>query len=152
MVYLNRRGYHNDVFQQKKQSLLLNLYHERIIDMPRISQPRNIDGMTKCTLLMPTYRRVEMLPLVVNHYCNMPTLLCKIVLVWNDVDSPIPPSVSELGEKCNTDFKIIPMKENKLSNRFLPRNKGEIETECECRPAFPNSLKAKKLYRCLYPG
>ena len=71
-----------------------------------------------------------MLPLVVNHYCNMSDLLHKIVLVWNDVDA-IPPSVFELGEECGTELKVIQMKENKLSNRFLPRNKEEIETECE---------------------
>lgn len=80
---------------------------------------------------MPTYRRAEILPLVMSHYCNMSTILHKIVLIWNDVEKPVPPSVLQLGEECETKLKILRMQENKLSNRFLPKNREEIETECK---------------------
>ena len=94
-------------------------------------QKTALDNPELCTLLMPTYRRVEILPLVVNHYCNMSTILHKIVLIWNDADNPVPPSVLQLGEECGVELKVLKMQENKLSNRFLPRNREEIETECK---------------------
>ena len=97
----------------------------------QICHPKSID--TKCTLLAPTYRRVRLLPVFMNNYCNLTSSLEKIVMVWNDVESPIPPSVLKLVEKCKVEVKFIAMETNKLSNRFLPGEYlNEVETECEC--------------------
>ena len=95
-----------------------------------ICQPRELES--KCTVLMPTYRRVKMLPQVLDNYCNMSDSVQKIIVVWNDIEHPIPPLMSKLVEKCRVELTFIPMKENKLSNRFLPGNYSkEIETECK---------------------
>ena len=97
----------------------------------QICQPRDLDS--KCTLLVPTFRRVKILPLVLDNYCNMSDSLEKMVVVWNDIGSPIPPSLLKLAEKCKTELAFIPMTENKLSNRFLPgKYLKEIDTECKC--------------------
>ncbi len=96
----------------------------------QISHPVKLD--TKCTLVVPTYKRVRMLIPLINNYCSMSATLQKIVVVWNDIDSAIDSSVLNLISQCRPELKIIKMKKNKLSNRFLPGNYSkEIETECE---------------------
>ena len=95
----------------------------------KIYQPRAPDsGMVECSLLMATYKRVKMLPQVLRHYCSKKSPVNKIVLVWNDPESPIPPCVFELGKACDKELKICVTKENKMTNRFLPQN---LETECK---------------------
>lgn len=103
----------------------------------QICSPKKI--YTKCTLLAPTYKRVRMLPVFLDNYCNMTDSLESIVMVWNDIESPIPPSVLKLAEKCKIDLRFIAMKTNKLSNRFLPGDYlKEIRTECKyCSKARP---------------
>ncbi len=98
----------------------------------KIYRPRDFDsGMMECTMLMATYKRVKMLPRVMDHYCNKLSPVNRIVLVWNDPHSPIPSSVLELGERCDKELKVIPMKENNITNRFLPQNLEGIDAECE---------------------
>ena len=86
----------------------------------------------RCTLLVPTYKRVRMLILIIQNYCAMSDSLEKIVVVWNDVESEVPSSVLDLREKCGLELKILHMTKNKLSNRFLPGHYlKEIVTECK---------------------
>ena len=100
----------------------------------QIIHPVKLD--TRCTLLVPTYKRVRMLILIIQNYCAMSDSLEKIVVVWNDIKSEIPSSVLDLREKCGPELKILHMTKNKLSNRFLPGNYSkEIVTECKCLAA-----------------
>ena len=103
------------------------LYYKSQIYHPEIRESRRAE----CTVLMPTYKREKMLPQILNHYCNKLSPLTRIVLIWNDPESPIPPFVLELQEKCDKELKVIPMKENKLTNRLLPQNLEGIETKCK---------------------
>lgn len=84
----------------------------------------------KCTLIMLTYRREGSLPAVITSYCNI-TMVDKLLVIWNDVESPIPQSVLNIRNSCPANkLKFITSAENKMSNRFMPRT--EIETECWC--------------------
>ncbi|XP_011405217.2 PREDICTED: exostosin-like 2 [Amphimedon queenslandica] len=79
----------------------------------------------RLTILMPTYKRADILPSVIKHYCSMGDSVEKILVIWNDVETPIPPSLHSL--RCDIDVLFIVSKENKLTNRFMPRD--EIETK-----------------------
>lgn len=79
----------------------------------------------RLTVLMPTYKRADILPSVIKHYCSMEESIGKILVIWNDVKTLIPPSLQSL--RCNIDVLFIVSKENKLTNRFLPRD--EIDTK-----------------------
>ena len=68
------------------------------------------------------------MPKVVENYCGVAELR-KILLIWNDVESPIPPQIQELKKRCGVELQFIKSEKNKMTNRFLPRN--EIETDCE---------------------
>lgn len=82
----------------------------------------------KCTVIMLTYRRVKSLPQIITNYCNM-TTLDKFLVIWNDVDNPVPQTILDISKRCSADLQFITAKENKMSNRFWPR--PEIETECK---------------------
>ena len=97
----------------------------------QVYQPILDNTKVNCTMIMAAYKRVKMLPLVLNHYCDELSPVNRIVLIWNDPEIPIPPSVLELREKCDKELKFIPMKENNITNRFLPQNLEGTETECE---------------------
>lgn len=73
----------------------------------------------RLTLVMPTYKREDILPAVTKHYCSMGDSIERILIVWNDVRTPIPPSLLSL--KCEIEMMFLVSKENKLTNRFLPR-------------------------------
>ena len=90
----------------------------------RIFRENTEDG---CTMVMLTYKRVETLPKVLQHYCSIITLK-RIVVVWNDVNSSPPRSLLNLSG-CKVDVQFVFSKANKLTNRYLPRK--EIMTECK---------------------
>lgn len=92
----------------------------------RINSVRD-DG-ENCTMVMLTYRRTNVLPKILAHYCSSPRLQ-RILVIWNDVDTNIPPSITQLADKCEADLRFIQSQENKLTNRYIPRD--EIETDCE---------------------
>ena len=88
------------------------------------------------TMIMLTYKRVKMLSQLIKHYCKVKKL-SKILVVWNDVDSAIPRHILELNNSCQTRLEFIQEKENKLTNRFKPRQ--QIETDCKfllCNPVY----------------
>lgn len=101
-----------------------------------IFQPKINVELEGFTMIMLTYKRVKMLSQLLTHYCKVKKLK-KILVVWNDVGSAIPRHVLELNNSCQTRLEFIQEKENKLTNRFKPRQ--QIETDCEflvCSPAY----------------
>ena len=83
----------------------------------------------RCTLVMLTYKRIGTLPELLTHYCKV-QYLENILVIWNDVGTPVPQNLLDLSKSCETKLQFIREKENRLSNRFKPR--PEIETECKC--------------------
>ena len=81
-----------------------------------------------CTMVMLTYDREDILFSLLNHYCKVKSLH-KILVIWNNVNKSIPNDIIEIRDTCVTDLLFIQETENKLTNRFKPRQ--EIETECE---------------------
>ena len=81
-----------------------------------------------CTMIMQTYKRILTLPELLTHYCKL-TFLEKILILWNDVNTPIPPHLLDLSNLCKTKLQFIREKENHMTNRFKPR--PEIGTECK---------------------
>lgn len=82
----------------------------------------------QCTMVIQTYKRPEILPRVIRHYCTM-IIFHKLVVVWNDVNTSIPRAFSDLNKKCVAHVQFVVPKENLLTNRFVPRK--EIETDCK---------------------
>ena len=95
----------------------------------QIDQPRH-DQKENCTLVMQTYKREAILPRVLKHYCRIP-LLQRILVVWNDVGTPVSQTLQNLTHSCGAELMFILSSENKLTNRYLPRS--EIETDCKSR-------------------
>ena len=91
-----------------------------------------ISSMKKemCTMVMQTYKRVEILPSLIMHYCNMPTFH-KVIIIWNEVGTPMPQALRNLSENCTALLHFVLPKENLLTNRFEPRK--DIETDCELK-------------------
>ena len=81
-----------------------------------------------CTMIMQTYKRIQTLPELLTHYCKL-RFLEKILILWNDVNTPIPPHLLDLSNLCKTKLQFIREKENHMTNRFKPRQ--EIGTECK---------------------
>ena len=84
---------------------------------------------TKCTLIMQTYRRVANLPRLLTHYCKL-NFVDKLLVIYFDVDTPLPDHVLELKDKCATELIFIHEEEDLLCNRFKPRPEI-IDTKCE---------------------
>ena len=91
-----------------------------------------ISSMKKemCTMVMQTYKRVEILPSLIMHYCNMPTFH-KVIIIWNEVGTPMPQALRNLSANCTALLHFVLPKENLLTNRFEPRK--DIETDCELK-------------------
>ena len=79
----------------------------------------------KFTLLMLTYKRTSILRTLIPHYCTAGPHLDKILIVWNDVATPIPADVTQIPCAAKLEFIVPPA--NKLSNRYYPFK--EIETQ-----------------------
>ncbi len=78
------------------------------------------------TIVILTFRRVALLRIIIPHYCATGSKLNKIIVIWNDVKSPIPDH-TKIGRLCDVPLVFIRSKENKLTNRFIPY--PEIETD-----------------------
>lgn len=80
-------------------------------------------------MVMLTFKREEVLPRVLKHYCKV-GVLQRILVIWNDVvNTTVPQSLRDLNSTCTADLRFIVSEENKLTNRYLPRK--EIETDCK---------------------
>ena len=87
--------------------------------------PKHLDPKQEnFTLIIQTYRRMQVLPKLLMHYCQLEALH-KILLLWNDVTSPVPKILQKLS--CRVSLKILQMKANRMTNRFVLR--PEIETD-----------------------
>ena len=86
------------------------------------------DTKENCTMVVQTYRRTEILPKFLNHYCKIPGLQ-KILVVWNSVNETLPGTIKWWASRCRTELSFIVSSTNKLTNRYIPRK--EIETDCK---------------------
>lgn len=93
-----------------------------------IFQPKVDVELEGFTMILLTYKRVKMLSQLLSHYCKVKKLK-KILVIWNDVDSAIPHHILKQNNSCQTRLEFIQEKENKLTNRFKPRQ--QIETDCK---------------------
>lgn len=72
----------------------------------------------KYTVIMPTFRRTDILRTVLRHYCDF-TEIDKIILVWNNVNDRPPYNIGrEL--KCKCDITVLRQEKNLITNRFRP--------------------------------
>ena len=115
----------------------LSSAHERVSDLkPHLAryvsqifhQQSVLYEKENFTMIMLTYKRMKVLPRLLLHYCKAKRLH-KILVIWNDVGTPIPSNILNLVNECEVILQFIREKENKLTNRFKPR--AEIETECK---------------------
>lgn len=79
----------------------------------------------KFSIIIPTYKRMKLLLRVLNNYCALPSHVDMIIVVWNDLETEIPPLLS--GFPCNATLHVKKEKINSLHNRFLPFS--ELRTE-----------------------
>ena len=103
-------------------SSLLSWYAAKIFSKPEIDLENE-----KFTIVMTTYKRDEILQKVLNHYCTTPQL-DKIIVIWNNVGTPVPGFLLNISTSCAVPLEFIGETENKLTRRFKPR--PEIETDC----------------------
>lgn len=116
----------NDITSTANNDSSLWLYYKQLFVPRGHSLERE-----RLTLVMLTYKREDLIPRVTRHYCSMTESIESIIVIWNDIGTSIPPSLLQL--ECEVKLKFIISKENKLTNRFLPRE--EITTEgglCVC--------------------
>ena len=106
--------------QQRRFNKSLWNYYQRIF-LTKPSSSLN----EKLTVVMLTYKREDILAQLLSHYCNMNDILQQIIVIWNDIEVHVPNNL--LTYKCNVKLTFIQSVENKLTNRFLPRD--EIATD-----------------------
>ena len=78
------------------------------------------------TMVTPSYKRTDNLPVLFNHYCSMSDMIHKIIILWNNVGEPVPSNVEEVAKECQVPVVIKIMPRNNLTSRFIPYK--EIET------------------------
>jgi len=100
----------------------LQYYVSRIFSRPAV----NMDS-ENFTIVMMTYKRTNVLLKVLSHHCKTPRLQ-GIVVIWNNVQAPVPENLQKFP--CQVPLKFIQETENRMTNRFKPR--PEFETDCEC--------------------
>ena len=76
------------------------------------------------TVVIPSYKRDNAIPMLLNHFCGA-RHVHKIVFLWHNLERPVPSKFVDL--KCDVPYKFITPKKNSLSNRFILHE--EIETE-----------------------
>ena len=90
--------------------------------------PVKIDSFVpdRFTVIIPTYKRVVLLKQVLSHLCSLDSLVDCIIVVWNDIEEPIPSDVLQFN--CSA-VRLYFKKEttNSLNNRFV--RYPEIRTE-----------------------
>lgn len=84
-------------------------------------------SLKKFTIVMLTYNRTVNLFQIFRHYCKMPDIIHKFVVVWHNIGTQIPAQLKDFP--CNVPIVFVTPSENKLNNRFVPYE--EIESECE---------------------
>ena len=80
----------------------------------------------KYTVVMPTYRRNDVLQVALGFHCSC-RYVDRIIVVWNNVRETVPKHLTELP--CNVEIIFKKQIVNSLNNRFKPFNL--IRTECE---------------------
>ena len=83
----------------------------------------------KYTLIMPAFRRNDLLSTVLRHYCNF-SGVDKIILVWNNVNEDPPSPNMSRHLHCTRNIIILAQRVNLITNRFLPVE--HINTEGKC--------------------
>ena len=76
------------------------------------------------TVLFITYKRTDVLALVLDFHCNF-ALVDRVIVVWNEVDKPIPENF--INYNCSKELFFKRPLVNSLNNRFVPY--PEIRTE-----------------------
>ena len=79
----------------------------------------------KFTVIIPTYKRVELLKRVLENYCTLTSHVDSIIVVWNNIQEPIPDILKYFS--CSVSLHLKQETTNSLNNRFKPF--PEIRTE-----------------------
>ena len=79
----------------------------------------------KFTVIIPTYKRVELLKRVLENYCKLTSHIDSIIVVWNNIEEPIPDTLKYFS--CSVPVHLKQETTNSLNNRFKPF--PEIRTE-----------------------
>ena len=89
--------------------------------------PVKIDSLVpdKFTVIVPTYKRVVLLKKVLSHLCGLDSLVDCIIVVWNNIEEPIPSELLQFNCLVRLYFKKEAT--NSLNNRFI--HYPEIRTE-----------------------
>ena len=89
--------------------------------------PVKIDSLVpdKFTVIMPTYKRVVLLKQVLSHLCGLDSLVDCIIVVWNNIEEPIPSDLLQFN--CSVRLYFKKEATNSLNNRFI--HYPEIRTE-----------------------
>ncbi|KAF8387372.1 hypothetical protein PRIPAC_76514 [Pristionchus pacificus] len=89
-----------------------------------ITNPIPAKANEKFTVVILTFKRLETLKLMVAIFQSIEEVLQKIIIVWNNVNAPLP----EGKILSKIQLQYIRPKKNSLNNRFLPWHK--ISTHC----------------------
>lgn len=117
-----RKVTNGELTQTSKVPNVLSRYAAKIFSKPETDLEKE-----KFTIVMTTYKRNVILQKVLNHYCKTPHL-DKIIVIWNNIGTPVPGFLLNISTSCAVPLKFIKETENKLTRRFKPR--PEIETDC----------------------
>ena len=79
----------------------------------------------KFTVIIPTYKRVELLKRILENYCKLSSQIDSVIVVWNNIQEPIPDTLKYF--KCSIPVHLKQETVNSLNNRFKPF--PEIRTE-----------------------
>ena len=134
-IFLNDSNKCNCETYNEKEGDTGNVLHEETTDNGenKLSIPVELkvpafQSLTdKFTVIMPTYKRVNLLKKVLKNYCSMSSKIDSIIVVWNDLEEEIPDSIKSFP--CEVTIHLKKEKINSLNNRFMPF--PEIKTECK---------------------
>ena len=87
--------------------------------------PERISEFNKFTVIIPTYRRVLLLKRLLFNFCNLTSLVDTVIVVWNNVEEPIPKNLLDIT--CHVRLFFKKEEVNSLNNRF--KHFPEIRTE-----------------------
>ena len=122
----NAQGYYfSDTVSPKRPTARHLFFLPRPDPQSQVSRPQL--KTDKYTIVIPAFRRSDLLSTVLGHYCNF-TDVDKIILVWNNVNEAPPHNMSKVLH-CTRDVIMMPQRENLITNRFRPVQ--DIDTECE---------------------
>ena len=94
------------------------------VHIPRLRhQPELVTE--KFTVIIPTYKRVELLKRILENYCKLTSHIDSIIVVWNNIEEPIPDTLKYFS--CSVPVHLKQETTNSLNNRFKPF--PEIMTE-----------------------